>query len=87
MSRLHIFLEHKGRVIAELAKVLQRLEYMLLVALLTLIGRAHNVLSGCMGVRFGEVVVHILLHFRELAVVVLYDFGRQIVEHIFFQST
>jgi len=78
-----VFLEYQGRVVAQLAQVLQRLENVLLFLLaLRLDGLLRLFLLA-----IREVVVEIFLDFRELAIVVLDDLRGQVVEHVFLEPT
>ena len=56
-----------------------------LLAVLFLV-RPDDVLRFQLGPRFGKVVVQELLEFRKLAVVVLNDLGRQVVEDVLLES-
>lgn len=71
-------------VVAELAQVLKRLEDVRL-ALAPAVG-LDDVAHVGDGLRVGEVVVELLLDVREVAVVVLDDLGRQVVQDILLES-
>lgn len=72
-------------MVAEFSKVLQRLED---VSLSLPSPVALDDLSDVVdGSRVREVVVELLLDVREVAVVVLDDFGREVAEDVFFEST
>ena len=86
LDDLLIVLEHQRRVIAQLSEVLQGLEDMLL----TLATRGRTAVVGCTddifgrraSVGLGEIVVHVLLQLRKLAVVILDDLWWEIVQDI-----
>ena len=83
------------RMVDHLAQVLQRLEgvlwwrllFRLLFVLLTFVVVYVDVetemrVHGLAGLGLGKVLIQVDLHLTHLAVVVLYDLGRQVVEHL-----
>ena len=83
LYRRTVFLEYQSGVVAQLAKVLQGLENVLLLLLVLRLDGLLRLLL--LAVR--KVVVEVFLDFRELAIVVLDYLRRQVVEHVFLEST
>jgi len=70
-------------MITKFAQVLERLEYVLSGTLVRLV-RLDSILCRMSRLRFGEVVIQLLLNVRQLAEVVLNDLRGKIIQNVFF---
>ena len=84
---LSVLLEYKRGMIAKFPEILQRLEDVLLAGgrFCFCARRLDCGRRGAVGVRLCELVIQILLHIRELAIVILDDLWREIIENILLQ--